>query len=520
MEYWSADARMLYCAREAMVADEKIAYSETDSGPLLLHVFRPPGPGTQPLPAMLLFFGGGWRGGTPRQFYTHSACLAAHGMIAICAEYRVESRHNSMPLDSVADGRKAVLWLLEHAGELGIDPERVVVGGGSAGGHVALASILCDRIGAPLGEAMRSVRGMVVFNPVADTTETGYGADRLGEDAESCSPLHNVREGLPPAIVFHGSGDKCISLECVQRLERAMLEKGNRCEVVVYDGETHGFFNFERNPDVYVDTMQRVIAFLRSVGMLDDVGPDDILRASVRLPEKSDFSVYLLAGQSNMAGRGEVEDQDTRPKLGLLSLDKENRWVPAMDPLHFDKPHIAGVGPGLTFGRIMAGGDLDARSFTGLVPCAFGGTPLSRWEKGADLYEGALERCRIAMQDGTLKGILWHQGECDARQQETAGTYGDRLARMVAELRADLGCGDIPFVAGRLGTFLKDHGPPQFFEIVDSQLAAVPDRIPNSACVSVEGLTPKEDDLHFDAPSARELGRRFAEALKGLTGHS
>ena len=499
-----------------MVPDEKIPYSDTPQGPLLLHVFRPREGSREQLPAILFFFGGGWRGGTPRQFYAHSACLAAHGMVAICAEYRVESRHNSTPSDSVADGRKALLWVIERAEELGIDPERIAVGGGSAGGHVALAAVMCDKIGDPPGEAVPGARAMIVFNPVADTTETGYGADRLGKDAENCSPLHNVREGLPPAIVFHGADDKCIALECIRRFERAMLDSGNRCEVVVYDGETHGFFNFERNPAIHVDTMQRTIAFLRSVGMLDDTDPDDILLASVRLPAKPDFSVYLLAGQSNMAGRGIVEDQDTRPRLGLFSLDEENRWTPAMDPVHFDKPDIAGVGPGLTFGRIMAGGDLDARRFTGLVPCAFGGTPLSRWEKGGDLYEGAVARCRAAMRDGTLKGVLWHQGECDAQDADAAKTYGDRLVQMVTDLRADLGCGDVPFVAGRLGPFLAGREGITHFELVNSQLASLPDRIANAACVSADGLTPKEDGVHFDAPSARDLGRRYAEAVKRL----
>ena len=499
-----------------MVPDEKIAYSDTPQGPLLLHIFRPPRRGEEPCPAIIFFFGGGWRKGTPRQFYPHSACLAARGMVAICAEYRLESRHSCTPLDCVTDGRRVLRWVMEHAAELGVDPSHVAVGGGSAGGHVALAAVICEGIDTPLGEAIANVRGITVFNPVADTTETGFGADRLGDDAERCSPLHNVRTGLPSAIIFHGAEDKCVPLEGIRRFERAMADSGNRCEVVVYEGQPHAFFNFERNPDIYMDTVQRMIAFLCSVGMLGESGDDDILRASVRVPPKSEFSVYLLAGQSNMAGRGVVEDQDTRPKLGVLCLDKDNRWAPARDPMHFDKPDIAGVGPGLTFGRIMAGGDMDNRQFTGLVPCAFGGTPLSRWEKGSDLYEAAVARTRAAMREGTLKGILWHQGETDAQQRETAESYGDRLVRMVADLRADLGCGDAPFVAGRLGPFLKGNEGTPHFGLVDSQLAALPDRIANAACVSAEGLTPKEDGLHFDAPSARELGRRYAEALRQL----
>jgi len=507
---------------EKMVPDEKIAYSDTPQGPLLLHVFRPGEQGKKPLPAIIFFFGGGWRGGSPHQFYPHCTCLAAHGMIAISAEYRVKSRHNTTPRDSVADGRMALRWVIEHAAELGVDPDRLAVGGGSAGGHVALASILCDRIGPPLGNIMANLKCMVVFNPVADTTATGYGVDRVGPNPEFCSPLHNVRQRLPPTLIFHGADDTTIRLETIEALRDAARAAGSRCELAIHEDQGHGFFNFEQNPGIYETTLKQAIPFLSSVGMIAgevavDEEPGAMLRASVRLPAKSDLFVYLLIGQSNMAGRGAVEDQDRRPKLGVLSYDARNRWTPAIDPLHLDRPDVAGVGPGLTFGKIMQVGGIDAGRLTGLVPCAFGGTPLSRWEKTGDLYEGAVARCRAAMADGTLKGILWHQGESDAKHRELAETYGDRLVKMVADLRADLGCGDVPFVAGRLGPFLEGRESMPHFDLVDLQLAAVPERIPNAACVSTEGLTPKEDGLHFDTPSARDLGRRYAEALKRLT---
>jgi hypothetical protein len=141
----------------------------------------------------------------------------------------------------------------------------------------------------------------------------------------------------------------------------------------------------------------------------------------IKQPPKEQFHLYLLIGQSNMAGRGKIEEQDKTAHPRVLKLTKENTWAPGIDPLHFDKPQIAGVGLGSSFGRTMADADPDVT--IGLIPCAVGGTPLARWQKDGDLYKQAVERAKAAMKDGTLKGILWHQGENDAGREETAKTY-------------------------------------------------------------------------------------------------
>ena len=160
-------------------------------------------------------------------------------------------------------------------------------------------------------------------------------------------------------------------------------------------------------------------------------------------PPKAQFHVYLLMGQSNMAGRGRMTDADRRPVQRVWMLDKENRWVPAAHPLHFDKPTIAGVGLGIDFAKRMC--QEDPAIQVGLVPCAFGGTPLSRWSKGGDLYQNAVARAKVAMKSGTLEGVLWHQGESDSGKPDTASTYADRLAKMIGDLRAELESPGLPF---------------------------------------------------------------------------
>lgn len=232
-------------------------------------------------------------------------------------------------------------------------------------------------------------------------------------------------------------------------------------------------------------------------------------------PAKEKFRLYLLIGQSNMAGRGVVEEQDQQPHPRVLMLTKDEAWAPAVDPLHFDKS-IAGVGLGSTFGRAMA--DADPTITVGLIPCAVGGTPLARWQKDGDLYKQAVARAKKAMGDGTLAGILWHQGEGDSGNEETANSYGARLAQMIVDLRAELGAGDVPFVAGQLGEFLakEKNGQPSYWPVVNDQIASLPGRVKNTAVVSSTGLQHKGDGVHFDSPSLREFGRRYAAAMQKL----
>ena len=183
--------------------------------------------------------------------------------------------------------------------------------------------------------------------------------------------------------------------------------------------------------------------------------------------------LFLLAGQSNMAGRGTVNAPDRLEHPRVLMLNRSREWIPAAEPMHFDKA-IAGVGPGRAFGLAIA--EADGASAIGLIPAAVGGSPIASWEPGAldgptatHPCDDAIARARAAMTSGTLEGILWHQGEWGAAKTR-----------------------------------------------VDSVHRALASSMENVLFVSSEELTDKGDTLHFDAPSARELGRRYAEAFLSL----
>jgi hypothetical protein len=237
---------------------------------------------------------------------------------------------------------------------------------------------------------------------------------------------------------------------------------------------------------------------------------------SVQLPVKAKLHLYLLMGQSNMAGRGKIGPEDKTPHPQVLVFTPANRWESAVEPITHDKPTMLGVGPGLAFGKAMA--ETKSGATIGLVPCAFGGTPLKRWERGGDLYLNAVHRARLAMHDGTLKGILWHQGESDSGTSTNAHTYGDRLAKMIKDIRADLGAPNLPVVVGQIGEFLYDRGPEHspYARVVNDALAKLPERVPFTGCASAKDLKHKGDQLHFDAASQRELGRRYAAEMLRL----
>ena len=223
----------------------------------------------------------------------------------------------------------------------------------------------------------------------------------------------------------------------------------------------------------------------------------------------ADMDLYLLIGQSNMAGRGQLKPEDRLPADGIVKLDAKNAWQPATEPLHFDKPAVAGAGIAMSFARRVARPGVTV----GLVPCAVGGTPLARWMPGADLYKSAVARMKVAQKDGTLRAILWHQGEGDCGEGKCE-TYGERLATMVAALRKDLGVGDdVPFIAGELGDFLAVRHPGSKYTVVNEGIRGCAERVPNFRAVSARGLTPNGDNLHFNTKSLREFGERYARAF-------
>jgi hypothetical protein len=235
----------------------------------------------------------------------------------------------------------------------------------------------------------------------------------------------------------------------------------------------------------------------------------------IKAQQHADYDLYLVIGQSNMAGRGEISGAfAAEAPRHVVMLTKEMQWVQAKHPLHFDKPKVAGVGPGLSFAEAMA--RQRRRKTIALIPCSVGGSSIESWVPGGfdkptrtHPYDDMLTRLQQAMKSGTLRGVIWLQGESDSSPEKVA-TYLSKLQALIERLRAVAGNPQLPFVAGELGPFRET------FRQFNDELHKLPQQVPCTAVATSEGLTHKGDNTHFDAASANEYGKRFAAKMKAL----
>ena len=247
--------------------DELKTYKKIGGVELKLHIFNPEGHKVgDKRPVIVFFFGGGWNGGTPSQFYPQCEHLAKRGMVAISAEYRVKSRNGTSPLECVKDGNSAVRWVRAHAVELGIDPKKVAAGGGSAGGHVAAATGTTRGIFEEGEDVLVSSKpdALVLFNPVYDNGPKGYGHSRVKKYWKKISPMHNLDKTTPPTIVFLGTKDKLIPVATAEKYRDLMEDAGVKSELFLYEGQPHGFFNKAK----YDETVKEMDRFLVQLGFL------------------------------------------------------------------------------------------------------------------------------------------------------------------------------------------------------------------------------------------------------------
>lgn len=248
----------------------KVTYKKAGGRELQLHVFEPENlKPTDHRPCFITIHGGGWTGGTPRRQYPFAEHYAKLGLVSISIEYRlVKKDSGSTVFDCVKDGRSAIRYVRAHASEFGIDPQKIIVNGGSAGGHVAAGTALFDGID-EAGEdtSVSSVpNAMVLFFPVIDTSKEGYGNVRIGERWQEISPLHRVSKGVPPTMIFHGTGDVTTPFKGAKAFKEAMLKAGNRCELDINEGGAHGYLM--RKHELVKDTLEKTDAFLASLGFL------------------------------------------------------------------------------------------------------------------------------------------------------------------------------------------------------------------------------------------------------------
>ncbi|MFV0442711.1 MAG: sialate O-acetylesterase [Planctomycetaceae bacterium] len=238
------------------------------------------------------------------------------------------------------------------------------------------------------------------------------------------------------------------------------------------------------------------------------------------------LDLYLLLGQSNMKGRGEMPAEPSRdPGIVAMHL-RDDQWYIARHPLHltgdaqtFAGYDNAGVGPGLTFAQALRAAQPQAR--IGLIPCAVGGSSIQCWQPGSNRYDEAVRRARLALEQtgpvhGTIRGVLWLQGEADANETGLP-EHRQRLEALIDGLRRDLQSPDLPFIACTIGEMRDERQADR--ARMNELLLSLPQIRPHTSCVDARDLkTHIGDAVHFDTAAQDEIGRRYAEKVLQLTG--
>ncbi|HEV7405841.1 MAG TPA: alpha/beta hydrolase [Chthoniobacteraceae bacterium] len=234
-----------------------------------LRIFEPTGhQPTDRRPCFLAIHGGGWVAGSPDVMYCVASHFTERGWVGISMQYRLarEDRGTTV-FDCVRDARSAVRYLRAHAAELGIDPQKIVAGGRSAGGHLAAATALCDGVDEPGEDTAVSCipNAVICYSAVLDTSAEGYGHDTIGERWRELSPLHHVRAGLPPTLVMHGQRDTIASPAGAQAFVEAMKKAGNVCELILSPRGSHSYMM--RTQPLFDEAMQQTADFLGKHGL-------------------------------------------------------------------------------------------------------------------------------------------------------------------------------------------------------------------------------------------------------------
>ncbi|KAK1358926.1 Carbohydrate esterase [Heracleum sosnowskyi] len=230
-------------------------------------------------------------------------------------------------------------------------------------------------------------------------------------------------------------------------------------------------------------------------------------------PPSPEKQIFILSGQSNMAGRGGVINKhwngvvppQCSPNPSIHRFTADLKWVPASEPLHadIDTKKACGVGPGMSFANVVK----DVVGEVGLVPCAVGGTAIKEWARGSYLYENMIKRSKAAVESGVgrIRAMLWYQGESDALSQHCVDAYKEKMEKLIDNVRQDLGLPQLPIIQVALAS-----GDEKYMEKIREIQKAID--VENVVCVDAKGLELKEDHLHLTTEACVELGQMLANA--------
>jgi acetyl esterase len=247
-------------------------YRQTPQGDVQAHVFWPQQTGSAPRPAVVFFHGGLWDAPMHTQFVPHCLHFASRGAIAVAAETRILSKHDTGPVEAIEDARELIRWLRQHAATFNLDPARISIGGAAGGAFLALQTAMPKVKHLPPVDGIDCrPQALLLFSSIVNTTPKGQGADRFpsAKLATQLSPTSLVRSKLPPMLLFHGTADRIAPFAEVKKFRSRLRWRRNVCELLDYEQADHSFFNFNVNHADFEMTLAAADNFLVKHGLLD-----------------------------------------------------------------------------------------------------------------------------------------------------------------------------------------------------------------------------------------------------------
>ena len=231
-----------------------------------------------------------------------------------------------------------------------------------------------------------------------------------------------------------------------------------------------------------------------------------------QLPHPDSLYIFIMAGQSNMAGRGLVEPQDTILNKKILTIDKSMNWIYAKEPLHFHEPSQTGLDCGMSFAKKLLNSIPDGFSIA-LIPCAVGGSSVEKWVnnetyRGIKLLDNFKEKVDFSIKRGTIKGIIWHQGEANATP-EFIPKYSQMLDSLINKFRFLVKNDTLPIILGELGSYSQPIEKQMKWDAINTIIKDIATKDENIELVKTRDLTNKGDNVHFNSESLRKTWRKI-----------
>ncbi len=424
------------------------------------------------------------------------------GYTAFVLQYRVPNNQ----LGALNDIQRAIRIVRNEANYYSLNPKKIGVIGFSAGGSLcARASTLFAVDSYPKADAIDKLSCKPNFSMLVYPAYLDKGKDR------SITPELVLGKNIPPFFIFGTSDDKHGNSSLV--FTQALRDNYTPVELHLLQNGGHGYGIRPSNIAGRTwPTLAEVWLDKTLMSINKKIWTKNFPKSTIHVnstPKKENLWVFIMAGQSNMAGRGFVEPKDTIPSKRVLTINKNKEIILAKAPINIYEPSFKGLGCGLSFGKRLIEQIPDSISVL-ILPTAVGGSSIYKWlgdstHRDVPLLTNFKEKVEFGRSIGILKGILWHQGESDANKNNSIN-YEDRLHELFSNFREIAEDNELPILLGEIGSFSKNI----YFTSINNQIrnyALTHDLI----LIKTSDLKDKGDKLHFNSAGQRLMGQRFAD---------